>query len=202
MKEGVMKFILGAENDFNWFNEPLEHTYDQEGMYIKTKPYTDFWQRTHYGFQRDDGHCFLTKVSGDCSLIAHLEFSSKVMYDQCGVMLRIDSDNWVKASIEYENEQISRLGSVVTNYGYSDWATTDISTKIHGMWYKISKNHQDILLENSLDGIHFQQMRVLHLHKESDNIYIGVYACSPKDSSFECKINKIIFGRNEWEYKG
>ena len=51
----------------------------------------------------------------------------KVLFDQCGVVMYLDSENWLKASIEYENERFQRLGSVVTNLGYSDWATTDIN---------------------------------------------------------------------------
>ncbi len=35
--------------------------------------------------------------------------------------------------IEYENEQYQRLGSVVTNRGYSDWATTDIDASVKSM---------------------------------------------------------------------
>ena len=58
------------------------------------------------------------------------EFESSCRFDQCGVVMSLDSDNWFKASIESEDEKIQRLGSVVTNHGYSDWATTDISSDI------------------------------------------------------------------------
>ena len=39
----------------------------------------------------------------------------------------LDSDNWFKTSIEYENEEYQRLGSVVTINGYSDWKLEAIS---------------------------------------------------------------------------
>lgn len=46
----------------------------------------------------------------------------------------LDSENWLKASIEYENQSFqhlgSNLGSVVTNNGYSDWATTEIPANV------------------------------------------------------------------------
>ncbi len=41
-----------------------------------------------------------------------------------------DSDNWLKGSIEYENEKFQHLGSVVTNNGYSDRATTEIDASV------------------------------------------------------------------------
>lgn len=38
-------------------------------------------------------------------------------FDQCGVVLYLDAENWLKGSIEYENERFQHLGSVVTNHG-------------------------------------------------------------------------------------
>ena len=37
-----------------------------------------------------------------------------------------DNGTELKGSIEYENGEFQHLGSVVTNNGYSDWATTEI----------------------------------------------------------------------------
>lgn len=183
--------------EFYWFNEP-DKFYINNGLIINTNPCTDFWQRTHYGFQRDDGHCLLTKVENDFSFTSHFEFSPEEMYDQCGIIVRIDEENWIKASIEYEDENVSRLGSVVTNLGYSDWATTDISSDNKSMWYRISKRGKDFLIENSNDGQRWLQMRIAHVHKEAKIINVGIYACSPKDSSFRCKIDNMILDENKW----
>ncbi|MFN2340367.1 MAG: DUF1349 domain-containing protein [Halanaerobium sp.] len=50
------------------------------------------------------------------------------------MILRLDRENWIKISTEYEDQKISRLGSVVTNPNYSDWATEDISSEINAVW--------------------------------------------------------------------
>lgn len=125
-------------DDFYWLNEPTHYRLGN-GLEISTDEKTDFWQNTHYGFQRDDGHCLLMRQVGDFSLMTQVEFQPREKYDQCGLMVRIDSQNWIKVSTEYESEQASRLGSVVTNLGYSDWATQDISSRYREMWYRISK---------------------------------------------------------------
>ena len=66
------------------------------------------------------------------SFVVKTEFSeSHHRFDQCGVVLYLDSENWLKGSIEYENETFQHLGSVVTNHGYSDWSTTEISAHIN-----------------------------------------------------------------------
>ena len=96
------------------------------------------WQNTYYNFQHDNASFVQTKISEKYfSFTIKVEYSSKKRFDQAGVILYLDSQNWLKASVEYENKDISRLGSVVTNNGFSDWATVDISSDIKEMHYRI-----------------------------------------------------------------
>lgn len=184
--------------DFHWFNEPKRYHLG-DGLEIFTDEKTDFWQRTHYGFRRDDGHCLLTKQSGDFSLTAQVEFDPHEKYDQCGLIVRIDSQNWIKVSTEFESENVSRLGSVVTNLGYSDWATQDVTSDNRVMWYRISKRGPDFLLENSLDGQTWIQMRITHLHQPAEQYEIGVYACSPIGKDFRCCFKSLEITDNQWQ---
>ena len=119
-------------------------------------------------------------------------------FDQCGIVMYLDSENWLKASIEYENDRYQRLGSVVTNFGYSDWATTDIPASVKSMWYRFSRRGSDYLLENSFDGIHFMQMRICHMFAGAGEISFGIYACSPEDSSFKATFTDMNFGPTQW----
>ena len=87
----------------------------------------------------------------------------------------LDSENWLKCSVEYENEIFQHLGSVVTNNGFSDWATTTIPANVKCMWYRLSRRGDDFCFENSFDGIIFSQMRICHLSKATKKIRFGVY---------------------------
>ena len=128
------------------------------------------------------------------SFVVKTEFAeSHHRFDQCGVVVYLDSENWLKGSIEYENERFQHLGSVVTNHGYSGWATTEIPSDIKSMWYRLSRRADDFCIECSDDGIVFRQMRVCHLHEAKGTIRFGLYACSPEDSSF-----RAIFTNMEW----
>src|SRR5699024_4611711 len=90
---------------------------------------------TYYGFQNDNAPVLQVKTAEKYfSFVVRTQFESKHRFDQCGIVIYLDSENWLKASIEYENESYQRLGSVVTNHGYSDWATTDIPATIKEMW--------------------------------------------------------------------
>ena len=65
------------------------------------------------------------------SFIVKTDFSgSHTRFDQCGIVLYLDSENWLKGSVEYENAEFQHLGSVVTNHGWSDWATTEIPADV------------------------------------------------------------------------
>ena len=110
----------------------------------------------------------------------------------------LDSDNWFKASIEYENEEFQRLGSVVTNHGYSDWATTDISSDIKNMWYRFSRRESDYCIECSEDGVHFRQMRIFHMWEGAGKIRFGIYACSPTVGSYKATFTDMEITECQW----
>ncbi|WP_319563103.1 DUF1349 domain-containing protein [Marispirochaeta sp.] len=186
-------------SSFIWLNES-EYRIDGESLIMITQPETDFWQRTHYGFRRDNGHCLLANESKDFCMSVKTEYHAAAQYDQAGLFVRIDSENWIKTSTEYESEMHSRLGSVVTNNGYSDWASIDVEGPVNEMWYRIqSKNAlQDYLIEYSPDGKLWKQLRITHLLNEIDMVKIGIYACSPMKSSFEAKYTRFEITESQW----
>ena len=104
-----------------WTREPENYEIGKEKIVIITSPNTDLWQRTYYGFRNDNAPALqLSTRDKYFSFTCKTQFDSKRRFDQCGIIMYLDSDNWLKASIEYENEKFQRLGSVVTNHGYSD----------------------------------------------------------------------------------
>ena len=184
--------------EFSWINPPAKFTLENNRLTIITDPETDFWQRTYNGFQNDNGHLFVKQVEGDFSFVVKTDFKAENQYDQCGVILYQASENWVKGSIEYENQDYARLGSVVTNLGFSDWASTDISSTIHSMWYRLSRRGQDFCMENSPDGKTWLQMRIFHMHNPIEMARIGVYACSPLKSGFKAQFSNFDLGKCVW----
>ena len=183
-----------------WIREADQSEVTDDRIIIYTQPKTDLWQRTYYGFQNDSAPVLQMKTSEKYfSFIVKTEFDTKARFDQCGVVVYLDSENWMKASIEYENEQYQRLGSVVTNHGYSDWATTDIDALVKSMWYRLSRRESDYCIECSTDGITFQQMRICHLWEGNEEISFGVYACSPAEGSFQAKFTNMQITECMWE---
>ncbi len=182
-----------------WIFKPQQYKIAEDKIEIITDSYTDLWQRTYYGFRNDNAPMLCFKTNEKIfSFSVKTTFNSKHRFDQCGVCIYQNSDNWIKASIEYENASIQRLGSVVTNKGYSDWATTDIATSSNAMYYRLSRRGSDFCIENSTDGINFKQMRIAHLIEGDGAINIGIYACSPEASSFTATFTDIEVTDCKW----
>lgn len=183
-----------------WICKPKNYSILNDKIIIKTEPNTDLWQKTYYNFEHDNVPALLTNTDEKYfSFTLKTSFDSKKQFDQCGVIIYEDSNNWFKASIEYENKSYQRLGSVVTNNGYSDWATTDIDAKFKAMYYRLSRRESDFCIENSYDGITFNQMRIFHLFHGNNEIKFGIYACSPSDSSFEATFTNMSVEECLWK---
>lgn len=191
-----MKFDV---NELKWTREPAGYTIAEDRIEIITKPHTDLWQRTYYHFRNDNAPVLQMETSEKYfSFTVKTEFESHHRFDQCGVVMYLDSENWLKASVECENEEFQHLGSVVTNHGYSDWATTEIDAEIKSMWYRFSRREDDYCLECSEDGIKFKQMRICHMYQVDEVIQFGIYACSPEDSSFKAVFTNIELTECKW----
>ena len=183
-----------------WIREPEDYFISDEKIEIATTPYTDLWQRTYYNFQNDNAPVLQIKTEEKFfSFTVKTEFNSKHRFDQCGVVVYLDSEDWLKASIEYENEHMQHLGSVVTNAGYSDWATTEVDASIKSMWYRLSRRNNDFCIECSEDGKYFKQMRICHLNKANNEINFGIYACSPENSSFIATFTNMEIQECQWK---
>lgn len=182
-----------------WIRAPKQFEIGENRISIVTEPRTDLWQRTYYGFRNDNAPVLQMRTEEKYfSFTVRTEFASKHRFDQCGVVMYLNSDNWLKASIEYENDRFQRLGSVVTNHGYSDWATTDIDASIKSMWYRFSRRESDYCIECSEDGVNFKQMRICHVFEGAEEIRFGLYACSPEESSFEAVFTHMELTECRW----
>lgn len=186
---------------FKWIRKPKEYKISENIIEIVTNPYTDLWQRTYYHFRNDNAPVFQMETDEKYfSFVVKTDFqNSHTRFDQCGIVMYLDSENWLKCSVEFENDKYQHLGSVVTNQGYSDWATTEISSEIKTMWYRLSRREDDYCIECSDDGINFKQMRICHMFKGNEKIQFGIYACSPEKSSFKAVFTDMKITECMWK---
>ena len=201
-----VKTALSADGQINlaslqWTREPASYEVNGDTIRVTTAPHTDLWQRTYYHFQNDNAPVLQMKTREKFfSFVVKTDFTqSHQRFDQCGIVMYLDSENWLKGSVEYENEAFQHLGSVATNNGYSDWATTAIPADVKTMWYRLSRRADDYLIECSTDGTNFSQMRVCHMYAASEEIQFGIYAFSPEESSFTAVFTDMKITECAWK---
>ena len=165
--------------NFTWIREPKQFTLSDERITITTEPHTDLWQRTYYHFRNDNAPVLQTETDERYfSFTVRTDFSeSHHRFDQCGIVMYLDSENWLKASVEFENEQFQQKS----------------------MWYRFSRREDDYCIECSQDGETFTQMRICHMWEGAGKIRFGVYACSPEDSSFTAEFTRFTLGPCMWQ---
>ena len=183
-----------------WTRAPRQYVIGDEKIEIITEPGTDLWQRTYSHFRNDNAPILQMETEEKFfSFVVKTDFTgAHHRFDQCGIVMYLDSENWLKGSVEYENEEFQHLGSVVTNHGYSDWATTAIPAQVKTMWYRFSRREDDYCIECSQDGERFTQMRVCHMWEGAGRIRFGVYACSPESSSFTAYFTDMEITECKW----
>ena len=109
--------IFEKKNLF-WIREADQSEVTDDRIIIYTHPKADLWQRTYYGFQNDSAPVLQMKTSEKYfSFIVKTEFDTKARFDQCGIVVYLDSENWIKASIEYKMSSTSGLAVLLQTMG-------------------------------------------------------------------------------------
>lgn len=184
-------------NSFTWINEPVQHEIKGETLEFTTSGKTDLWMHT-MGTQKDLANApmyVLDTNAQQFSFTVKTEFAdAKTMYDQCGPVVYVDENNWLKASVEYSPAG-GMLGSVNNAEGRSDWATSFIPSEVKTVWYSVRRNGCDFIITSSFDGKKFDILRFCHLNEsDAKNVKVGVYACSPEqDGSFKAVFSELKF---------
>lgn len=179
----------------DWFNEPVHWELTDNKLVLFTDAKTDFWARTHYGFINDNGHCLWTPIAENFEMTTTVKFYPAHQYDQCGLIIRLSPDCWLKTSVEHEPEGPALLGSVVTNFGYSDWATQEAPAGMNELTLKIQRVGADFTIYFLAADGHWAQMRVAHLHEAAagEPVFAGLYACSPIDAGYRVEFKHLTF---------
>ena len=183
--------ILDNLKDFQWLNDPVDVFFDDKGMNVLAREKTDFWQSLHHNFAKDNGHFFYAYKTGNFSLTIKWSFKSLNNFQQAGIMVRVDERNWIKASLMYDDAKFPRLGTALTQKGYSDWASQNLPHEVNEIWYKIVRKDGDYVVSFSLDGVVFSQIRLAHLMRDNPEVKVGAFICSPQVSGFEATLEMI-----------
>ena len=169
-----------------WLNEPPAWRDEGGVVSVTTAEKTDYWRHTHYGFVRDDGHLRYERVAGDFTAEVAFAGEYRELYDQAGLMVRIDERNWLKAGIEFVGSR--QMLSVVVTREYSDWSTAPVPVEAEWLRLRLSRHASAIRVEWAGDepGAEFALLRLAYL-AEGDQVSVGPMCCSPQRAGFQAR---------------
>ena len=165
-----------------WFNEPESYTIKNGKLEMDVPAQTDYWRISHYGFTVDDGPFLYTTVGGEFEAKIKVSGDYKVRFDQAGMMIRKDHENYVKFGIEFVDGKFN-ISAVVT-HNTSDWSVIELKEPIPFLWLKAVRRLDAIELYYSFDDKEYTMMRTLWM-QDNCPLMVGPVAACPDGQGFK-----------------
>ena len=174
---------------WTWLNEPATWTADgDDALTLTTDPDTDFWRITEHGFIRDTGHLLGADLEVDFTLTATFAGDYREQYDQAGIAIRIDAENWIKSGIELVDGR-QQISAVVTR-GFSDWSVAPVPGP-RTVTVKADRSADAVTIRYGLDGAEpATLLRVAYL-PPAVTVRAGVMAASPTGTGFTTRFTRV-----------
>ena len=173
--------------DGRWLNAPKRWDAAPAGeLSLVTDAGTDFWRETHYGFTRDSGHFLGFAAPGAFTAQLRIRAAYETLYDQAGLMVRVDERRWVKAGIELSDGR-AMLSSVLTD-GRSDWATSPYDQDARDFWMRATVAAGVLRLQVSADGQAWPLVRLAPF-PVAPTYRVGPMACTPERSGLAVRFS-------------
>lgn len=185
-------------DDLKWIKKPQRYLLTNEKVILETEPNTALSKKRpgaeaiELSLEPDGSFCFSVRV----------DFAFKGRFDQCGILLYQGEKRIAFCCTMHNNTAVDELECVVFHDRFGDRSSRDIGTAIQWMYYRVWYRSGNVTIQYSFNGKVYSDLRQFWIHDTGENISIGIYACSPSDSSFDCTFSEMILqeeGKEEIE---
>lgn len=185
---GATLILLYASNmnaqtleKMNWFNEPAQWSVSGNRLTMAVTPKSDYWRISHYGFTVDDAPFYYGEYGGEFEAKVKISGDYKVRFDQAGMMIRIDHENYIKAGIEYVDGKYN-LSTVVTHHT-SDWSVIALDKPVDFIWIKAVRRLDAVEIFYSFDDKEYIMMRNAWMEANRP-VKVGMMGACPDGDGF------------------
>lgn len=184
-----------------WFNEPDNWEINGGTLTMDVTPNSDYWRISHYGFTVDDAPFYYAEYGGEFEAKVKISGDYKVRFDQAGMMLRLDHENYIKTGIEFVDGKYN-LSTVVT-HKTSDWSVIALDRPVEFIWIKAVRRLDAVEIFYSFDDKEYHMMRNAWVEANRP-VKIGMFAACPDGNGFKASFSdfKVIHipdkVRSEW----
>jgi regulation of enolase protein 1 (concanavalin A-like superfamily) len=167
-----------------WFNEPAQWEIKDNALSMFVTPQTDYWRISHYGFTVDDAPFYYASYGGEFEVKVKLTGEYKARFDQMGLMIRTDHENYIKTGIEFVDGKCN-ISTVVT-HTTSDWSVLTLDKMPPFIWIKAVRRLDAVEIYYSFDDKNYIMTRNAPL-KDNHPVMVGLMAASPDGQGFKAK---------------
>lgn len=171
-----------------WFNEPEKWEIKNNSLSMYVTPQSDYWRISHYGFTVDDAPFYYATYGGEFEVKVKISGDYKERFDQSGLMLRTDHENYIKAGIEYVDGKYN-LSTVVT-HKTSDWSVIALDKPVSFVWIKAVRRLDAVEVFYSFDDKNYIMMRNAWL-QDNRPVMVGLMGACPDGNGFAAKFENF-----------
>jgi uncharacterized protein len=175
----------------SWLNEPPQWSDDEGLVRVVTGLETDFWRRTFYGYVTDNGHFYHRAVTGDFTAEVVVAAGHSALFDQAGLMLRVDERNWVKTGLEVTSGAV-QLSTVFTRE-HSDLSVAAVPGYRGELRLRLTRFGSAVGVHRGEADGSWQLVRLGYLDLPA-TIDVGVMCCSPQRAGLEVTFRDFQVG--------
>ena len=172
----------------NWYNEPAGWSIDGQTLTMDVTPHSDYWRISHYGFTVDDAPFYYAEYGGEFEAKVKVSGDYKVRFDQAGLMLRINPENYIKCGIEFVDGKYNL--SVVVTHHTSDWSVISLDKPVEYIWLKAVRRLDAVEIFYSFDDKEYTMMRNAWM-QDNTPMKVGVMAACPDGDGFTAKFENF-----------
>ncbi|MDR6868040.1 regulation of enolase protein 1 (concanavalin A-like superfamily) [Microbacterium resistens] len=160
-----------------WTHPPLAAEEVEGDLLVTAEEGSDAWRVTSYGFVHDSEHALIAPFRDGSAMEVEFTAAFTAQFDQAGLFVRVSSERWVKAGVEFADGR-PQVGAVVTD-GMSDWSLAPVPDWAgRRILVRVSRDGDALTIRAGVDGDLPQLVRVVPFAPGLD-AHAGPFVCAP-----------------------
>ncbi len=144
-----MKNVSWSEG--SWTRKPVSLSNEGAVLTVEAAAESDWWRTTSYGFIHDDGHALVKEFPNESAVEVSFILDYTEQFDQAGIFITADSENWIKAGVEF-CDGFPQVGAVVTQIN-SDWSVAPVAEWMNKeVTIRVSRSGDAVTVRAGING--------------------------------------------------
>ncbi|MFV0429291.1 MAG: DUF1349 domain-containing protein [Arachnia sp.] len=175
-----------------WTTPPTSARLEDDVLTVEAHQGSDAWRTTSYGFIHDNAHALLAPLADQGSVEVDFLLDYAEQFDQAGLFVRGDAQNWIKAGVEV-SDGAPQLGAVVTR-GVSDWSVAPVPEwRGRIVTVRASRDGDAVTIRARAGDEPWRLVRLAPIDPAA-TLEAGLFCCAPTRAGLRVRFTGLRFG--------